>query len=371
VSVAEREPIVKLDATVPLSPEATLSDYADIRVDEQVEAVTDEQVEESVSRLQEANATWEATDRPVAAGDLVIMTAKATVDGEPFVDQSEAEYLADPENPNPVPGFAAALVGIEIGGSKSFSLEIPEDFRNSKFAGKTARFEVSVISTKAKVLPELTDDLVKGLGEGLNTVADLRIRIRENLEARAEQALKESLEEKVIDELVGRTTFELSPILIEHEAEHILHDQQHALARYNISFEQYLAQTGQSTDGLIAGAKDSAEKRLKRTLVMDRLAEAEKIEPSDDEIAAEIELWKAQGEGEQPTDYDSEESRKAVATVLRRRKAMERAIEIARSGPTGATKTGASAKKRKTAASKTKKQDAAAEAEAEEEKSEA
>ena len=70
-------------------------------------------------------------------------------------------------------------------------------------------------------------------------------------------------------------------------------------------------------------------------------------------------------------DYDSEESRKAVATVLRRRKAMERAIEIARSGPTGATKSGASAKKRKTAASKTKKQDAAAETEAEEEKGEA
>lgn len=373
VSVADRDPVVKLDATVPLSPEATLSDYSDIRFDDKLEEVTDEQIEENVSRLQESNATWEDASRPVEAGDLVTVTMKGTVEGQDFVEQSDSEYMADPENPNPVPGFSASLVGIEIGGSKSFSLEIPEDFRNTELAGKTADFEVSVSSTKAKVLPELTDELVKGLGEELNTLADLRTRIRENLEARAEQTLKESLEEKVIDALVERASFEVSPILIEHEAEHILHDQQQALSQYNISFEQYLAQTGQTSEQLIDGAKESAAKRLKRTLVMDQLADAEKVEPSDDEIEAEIEQWKAQQEGNDSADYDSEESRKAVVTVLRRRKAMERAIEIAQSAPTGAAKRKTSGTKKKTAASKAKKPKATAKADkqAAEEESEA
>jgi FKBP-type peptidyl-prolyl cis-trans isomerase (trigger factor) len=218
-------------------------------------------------------------------------------------------------------------------------------------AGKTAEFEVTVSAVKRKVLPELNDELVKGLGEGLNTVADLRSRIRENLEARADEALRESLEEKVIDALVERTAFEVAPLHIEHEAEHILHDQQHALARYNISFEQYMRQTGRTGDQLVEEAKQSAEKRLKRTLVMDKLAEAESIEPSEDEVSQEIEQWKSQAREGDATDYDSEESRNAAVTILRRRKAMERALEIARSSPDGATKAKSSRKSRSKKAS--------------------
>ena len=339
VEIVEREPVVKLDATVPLPSEATLGDYKDIRFDDKAEEVTDEQVEESIQNLLNAQATWEDTDQASTDGDLVTITVRATVEGEDFVNQTDAEYLAASDNPNPVPGFSAEVIGMAPGGSKQFSLQIPEDFSRPELAGKSAEFEVSASAVKRKVLPELNDDLVKGLGEGLNTVADLRSRIRENLEARADQALRESLEEKVIDELVERTTFEVAPLLIEHEAEHILHDQQHALARYNISFEQYMRQTGRTGDELVAKAKQSAETRLKRTLVMDKLADAESIEPSDEEVSQEIELWKAQSQGnDSQVDYDSDDTRKSVVTVLRRRKAMERAIEIARSTSNGAAK---------------------------------
>ena len=357
VDIVERDPVVKLDATVPLTPVATLGEYQDIRFDDKAEEVTDEQVEESVNRLLEAQATWEQAERPAEAGDLVTITVNSTVEGEPFISQQDAEYLADADNPNPLPGFSAAVLGIEIGSTKQFSLEIPEEFSRTELAGKTAEFEVTVSGVKRKVLPELNDELVKGLGEGLNTVADLRTRIRENLEARAEDALRESLEEKVIDELVERATFEVAPLLIEHEAEHILHDQQHALAQYNISFEQFMRQTGRTGDELVEQAKQSAEARLKRTLVMDRLADAEGLEPSDEEVSQEIELWKSQPrQGDSQVDYDSEDTRKSVVTVLRRRKAMERAIEIARStsndaakSSKGSAKTGSRRRKKQTA----------------------
>ncbi|MDA0232308.1 MAG: trigger factor [Chloroflexi bacterium] len=354
VSVVEREPVVKIDATVPLPPQGTLGEYASIRFDDEVEKITDEQVEESVQRLVEANASWEEVDRAVKAGDLITFSVTGTVDGEIFMDQEDSEYLADADNPNPVPGFSAALAGIEPGGNKSFSIDVPADFAREALAGKKTEFTVSVAKIQEKNLPELSDELVKGLGEGITTVADLRSRIRENLEARADQALRETLEEKVVNELVERSTFELAPLMIEHEAEHILYDQQSALARYNISIEQYLARTGQSSEELVAGAKKTAESRVKRTLVMDLLAESEGLEPASDEVAEEIEAWRARSEtgpnagshahsahldGGSETDYDSEDTRKAVVSVLKRRKAVERALEIAKSKANGAMQT--------------------------------
>lgn len=358
VSVVERDPVVKIDATIPLPPVATLGEYASIRFDDEIEQVTDEQVEESVQRLTEANASWNDVDRPVKAGDLITFTSRGTADDNTFMDQTDAEYLADADNPNPVPGFSAALVGIKPGESKSFSIEVPEDFSRAELAGKTAEFEVTVASVREKSLPELTDELVKGLGEGINTVADLRIRIRENLEARATQALRESLEQKVVDELVERSTFELSPIMLEHEAEHILREQEQALARYNISFDQYLAQTGQSADELVANATQTAERRVKRTLVMDKLAESEALEPTDAEIDAEIESLNAEhaGHDHEQTDYSSDEARQSVAAVLKRRKAVDRALEIAQ------TKDDTAKSATKKATSKRKKQVDAAEA---------
>ncbi len=351
VSITEREPVVKIDATVPLPPEATLGDYADISFDDEAEPVTDEQVEESVQRLVETNASWNDVERAVKADDLITFSVTGTVDGNTFIEQKDSEYLAAPDNPNPVPGFTDQLVGIEPGGEKQFSIEVPEDFNRAELAGKTADFTVSVASVREKELPELTDELVKGLGEGINTVADLRSTIRENLEARSEQTLRESLEEKVVDELVERSEFELAPLMLEHEAEHVLQDQQNALARYNISFEQFIAQTGQSTEEIIEKAKETAENRVKRTLVMDRLAEAEGIEPTDEEIEQEIEAWKNRpddGHGhDESTDEDA--TRNAVVAVLKRRKAVDRAIELAKADTNG-SKPGA----RKTAKKATK-----------------
>jgi trigger factor len=142
VSVKEREPVIKLEAIVPLSAEGTLGEYADIRFDDEAAEVTDEQVEESVERLVEARASWDDVERPVEAGDLITFTSNGSVDGETFMDQKDAEYLADADNPNPVPGFSGSLVGIENGGSKSFSIEIPPDFSREELAGKTARSSV-------------------------------------------------------------------------------------------------------------------------------------------------------------------------------------------------------------------------------------
>ena len=337
VSIAEREPIVKLDATVPLPPEATLGDYLSISFDDRPEPVTDEQVEESIRRLLETQATWEDVDGPAEPGDSAEITGTCVVNGEEEDRWDGDTVLVGAESAFQVRGFSAALTGMRPGESKSFTLEIAEGYDEAELVGKAADFEVTLSRIRRQKLPELNDELVKGLGEELQTVADLRSRIRENLEARANQALRESLEEKVLDELVGRSTFELAPLQVDHEAEHILYDQQQTLARYNISMEQFNQQSGRSADEMMALARESAEKRLKRTLAIDRLAEAENIEVSDEEVAEQIELLKAEvTERRQRVDLESDENRQAIIGTLKRRKAIARSIEIAQSGGNGA-----------------------------------
>lgn len=327
VNVIEREPVVKIDATVALSPVATLGDYKKLRFDDQLEEVTDEQVEEQIEQLRESQATWEPVTRSSRMGDLLTISAKGLVEGKEFTNIEGGEYLVESEGAYPVPGFAEQLKGLKEGGSKEFELLVPDDYPDTEFAGKTAQFTVDVSAVKKKELPELTDALAASLGENFKTVAELRTRVSENLEAQARDGLRRSLEEKIIAALVEGAEFEISPMIIDHEAGHVLEDQQRQLAQYNIDFQRYLERIGKTNEEIVAEAKDSAELRLKRSLVIDTLADSGETTVSDEDIAAEIALLQDQPQyvGE---DMDTDEARDAVRRVLRRRKVIDQVIEL-------------------------------------------
>ncbi len=349
IDVIEREPVVKIDATVALPPTATLGDYRKLEFGDRLEEVTDAQVKEQIEQVRESQATWEPVSRASRMGDLLTISAKGLVDGEEFTSVEEGEYLVESESVNPVPGFAAQLKGLKEGGSRQFELPVPDDYPNEKFAGKTAQFTVEVSAVKKKELPELTDALAASLGENFKTFAELRTRIGENLEAQAKDGLRRSLEEKIVEALVEGAEFVISPMIIDHEAEHVLDDQQRQLARYNIDFQQYLQGIDKSNEEIVAEAKDSAELRLKRSLVIDTLVESEEATVSDEDIAAEIAVMKesAQYAAE---DLDGDETRDAVRRILRRRTAIDQLIELihkpgATNGPTAKKSTTTPAKK--------------------------
>ncbi|MBC8453363.1 MAG: trigger factor [Chloroflexi bacterium] len=327
VNVTDRDPIVKIDATVALPPVATLGDYKKLKFDDELEAVTEEQIEAQLTQIRESQATWEPVTRAAKLGDLLTITSKGLVEGKEFADVDGGEFLAEAGSMNPVPGFAEQLKGMKEGDSKEFNIDIPGDYPNEEFAGKTANFTVEVSDVKKKELPKLTDALAASLGEDFKTVAELRARISENLEAQAKDGLRRSLEEKIVDALVEGAEFEVSPMIIEHEAEHVLEDQQRQLAQYNIDFQQYIQGIGKSTEEIVAEAKDSAELRLKRMLVIDTLAEDNDASVSDDEVAAEIALMQETPQYANE-DLDTDEARDAVQRILRRRTAIDQVIEI-------------------------------------------
>lgn len=346
INVIERDPVVKIDATVALPPVAKLGDYKKLKFDDELEAVSEEQIEEQLVQIQEAQANWVPAKRAAKLGDMLTITSKGLVEGKEFANVDAGEFLAEAGSMNPVPGFAEQLKGMKADDSKEFDIEIPADYPNEEFAGKTANFNVEVAEVKKKELPKLTDALAASLGEDFKTVAELRTRISDNLKAQAKDGLRRSLEEKIVDALVEAAEFEVSPMIIEHEAEHVLEDQQRQLAQYNIDFEQYIQGIGKSSEEIVAEAKDSAELRLKRMLVIDTLAEESDSSVSDEEVAAEIAMMQDTPQYANE-NLDTDEARDAVQRILRRRTAIDQVIEI-----THKPKAGKAAAKKSTATKK-------------------
>ncbi len=345
VNVTERDPVVKIDATVALTPVVTLGSYKHLKFDDQLDEVSEEQIEEQITQVRESQATWELVKRSVKMGDLLTITASGFSEEKEFAKVDSGEFLVEAGSMNPVPGFAEKLKGVKQGQSKEFTLDIPQDYPNGEFAGKKAHFNVSVSDVKKKTLPNLTNAFVVSLGDDIKTVAELRGRITDNLEKQASDGLRRSLEEKVIDALVGDAEFEVSPMIIEHEAEHVLEDQQRQLAQYNIDFQQYIDGLGKSNEEIVSEAKNSAELRLKRMLVVDRLVEDGGVTITPEQVAAETEIMQNQPQYEQE-NLDSDEARDAIQKVLQRRAAIDQVIAIIHKPKTAKSKTKADGKKK-------------------------
>ena len=327
VSVTERDPVVKIDATVALEPVATLGSYKHLKFEDEVDGVSEEQIEEQITQVRESQATWELVNRSVKFGDLTTITASGFVEGKEFAKVDSGEFLVEAGSMNPVPGFAEKLKGLKAEDSKEFTLDIPEDYPNEEFAGKKVNFNVSVADVKKKTLPKMTNAFVASLGDDTKTVAQLRDRITDNLQQQAKDGLRRSLEQKIIDALVDDAEFEVSPMIIEHEAEHVLEDQQRQLAQYNIDFQQYIEGLGKSTEEIVSEAKDSADLRLKRTLVVDTLVEDVGVTITPEEVAEETEIMQSQPQYEKQ-NLDTDEARDAIQKVLQRRAAIDKVIAI-------------------------------------------
>lgn len=326
VSVVEREPLPKLKATVPLKPVVELGDYRGLRFDDKPELVGDDRVESVINRVRDNHATFEPVDRPTAMEDMAVLGAvECKVDGRLVLGGKDAEYVLKADSAYPAEGFAQQLVGMRANESKSFTLKLPDNFRDTAAAGKQGEFAVTVSEIKQKNLPALDDEFAKSLGEGVQTLEKLRAKVRTELEKQASEAHRNLVEGKAIDALVERTKFEIPPLLIDHETEHLLVDQQEALARYKISFQDYMQSAGKTGEQLVSETRGSADTRVKRSLVLQELIKAENISVDDEEINAELERLRAGARTPQEaTSLDTDTARENVRSMLMRRRALER-----------------------------------------------
>ena len=333
VELVQREPIV-IKAVVPIAPEVVLDAYREIRVPVEPVVVTEDQINTLLDLLRQETAPWEPVDRPVAIGDQVTLDIKANLDGKETTKQDGVVYMVLEENVSPVAGFPQQLVGIKNHETKEFTISLPADYPDSNMAGKEVEFNVTIHEIKAKNLPDLDDEFAKGVGDGYDNLEALTKKLREDFLARRELEVQDKYEDQVFEKLLEKAEIDLSPLMVEHEVDHMLQNEEQALRRQQVSVEQYLQTVGKSSDEHRGELKQAAEARLKRTYAIGKVAELEGIKVSPVEIEEEIKrLLDAAGPnqpGSLRRNLESDDSRESLEQVLIRRKALQRLVEVAR-----------------------------------------
>ena len=281
---------LQVKATVPIQPKVELGDYRSLKIEPIATDIQDEQVDRVVTRLQESNATWEPVERPAQSGDRVAIDVSAKSGDTVVIDSKDAEYVIDPEGPQPAEGFADALIGMSAEETKTVTLKLPEDHRQAEVAGQDAEFEFTLHWVKERVLPPVDDEFAATLGMEYENVDALRTAIRENLESRETHERRLEHEEKVIQSVVDQATVDLPPQLTEEEAERLLQQMSQNLERQGIPLQSYLRFTQKSEEQFREELMTQAERNVRRNEVLNAVAQAEGIEITDDEIRAELSL---------------------------------------------------------------------------------
>jgi trigger factor len=331
IEIVQAEPVV-FTAVVPLKPVVELGDYHSIKLTPENVEVTKDQVDSVIEQLRRQHGTWEPVERPVAFDDLVTMDVDSTVEDKPFISQPGAQYQVMPNQPAPVPGFADQLVGIKVGEEKEFKLKLPEDYPTAELAGKEASFKVKVNEVKQQQLPKLDSEFVQLVSTEFKTMAALRKQLAKNLRFQAEQRAKEEFEERVVDALVDLSKVEFPPVLVEAEIERLLEQQASWLQQSGLALEEYLSRIKKTEEELREETRPVAVKRVTRSLVLDKVAEVEKIEVTDQEITADLEklVQGAEDKAEMKERVSSPQVRGSMEQLLTTQKTVQRLAEIAR-----------------------------------------
>ncbi|PYV56149.1 MAG: trigger factor [Acidobacteria bacterium] len=280
-------------ASFEVMPEIKVEGYKELRADHPEITVTDEEVEESLKALQEQKATFSPIEgRPIADGDY----AQVSLDGTPKQDEAETkpvhmdDVLVEIGGKNTMPEFTENLRGTNAGDERTFEVNYPEDFSDERLRGKTFSYKVKINAIKQKSLPELNDDFAKELGE-FSTLAEVKQKMREGMEHERRHAAERDAKDKLLTDLIRRNEFEVPDALVEHQIDIRLERGLRALAAQGMSSEHMKKM---DLPRLRAGQRDQALQEVKATLLLEKVADEEKIEVGDDEINREIETLATQ-----------------------------------------------------------------------------
>lgn len=328
--VETMEPLV-VKATIPVRPTIELGDYQGVRVPTEEVSVAESRIDDTLTALQRRASTLEPIERGIGWRDVVRLDVSATVESETLIEQQEAEVQLVEDRDVLFEGFEEQLLGKKKGDEFEFDLNTPETLQDPKFAGKQARFQVKIIETKEEVLPELNEEFVKSVGEGFDSLEALRARIREDIERVEQDQLTNRYHDEILSEITDRATIEYPPVMLDGEIERLLHEQA-GNQNHGPEMDRYLASIGKTEDEVREELRPIAETRLRRSLVLSQVAEAENIEASEEDIDAEIETMtgSAGPQGAQLRElFNSENGRDTIRRNLITRKTLARLVEIA------------------------------------------
>jgi trigger factor len=308
--IQQGEPL-KFKASFEVMPAITVGGYKELRAEKPVIAVTDEEVEQTMKNIQEQRATFTSVEgRALADGDF----AQVSLDGKPKEGEGKPvhmdEVLVEVAGKTTMPEFTENLRGAGAGDERTFDVVYPADFSDQRLAGKTLNYTIKVQAIKQKHLPELNDEFAKEISE-FSTLEEVRKQIRENMTAERQHEAEHQAKDKLVAELIKRNDFELPEALVERQIDLRLERGLRALAAQGMKAEDIKKM---DIHRLRAGQRDQAVQEVKASLLLNQIAEEEKIEVTDQEIDREVEALAKQ----------SKQSAEAIRTRLTREGVLDR-----------------------------------------------
>ena len=279
---------LQLKFVIVLAPEVKLGQYKGLNIEKAKVSVTEKEVNESIDRLIQGNASLVVSEKPAKEGDTVVMDFVGKVDGKEFEGGKADNYSLELGSHSFVPGFEEQLVGKKAGEVVEVKVKFPEQYV-PELAGKDAVFTCTIHEVKEKVLPELNEELIKDLNiPEVKDVEGLKKHQKEQLKAQKEQSATNEALNKVIEEISKNAKIELAHEMIDDEVEGMRKNLEQQVQSRGMSVEQYLQITGQKEEDLSKKMHEDAEKNLRAILVMEQIAKEEKIAVTDADVEFEM-----------------------------------------------------------------------------------
>lgn len=320
-------------AKVTVKPEVKLGDYTGLEVEEKETTVTEEDVEAELKALQQRFAELVVKeDGEVEDGDTAMIDFEGFLNDEPFEGGKGENYALVIGSGSFIPGFEEQLIGAKKGEEKEIQVTFPEEYHAEDLAGKEVTFKVKINEIKEQQLPELDDEFAKDANEDVETLQELKETIKKDLKERKETDALNAKRDAVIEQAVNNSEIDLPEAMIETEVDRMLPEFEQRLQMQGMNLELYYQLTASNEDALKEQMKEEAEMRVRTRLTLEAIAEAEKVEASDEELNEELtkiaEMYQTDAENVRNI-YESQGYLESLRDDLKARKAIDLLVEKA------------------------------------------
>lgn len=279
---------VEMTMEITVKPEITIENYKGVEANKGDDTVSAADVKAELASMQERNARIVTVeDRKAKKDDIAVIDYEGFVDGVAFDGGKDENHELTLGSGHFIPGFEDQIIGHKPGDEFDVNVTFPEEYA-AELAGKEAVFKVTLHEIKVKELPALDDEFAKDVSDEYDTLADLKKGVKEDLKKKKSENVKAEFESNVLEKVTELVEGEIPEVMIEHKLDEDIQNYESRLSQQGISFDIYLQYLGIDKDKFREDMREKAEKQVKLQLAVEKIAELEKIEATDDEAKAKL-----------------------------------------------------------------------------------
>ena len=279
--------------TVAVYPIVEVKDYKGVEIEKVEQEVKEEDIDRDIESMQKRNARVVSVEREVKEGDTVVLDYEGFVGETQFEGGTAFKQELKIGSGMFIPGFEEQLVGVKAGEKKDVNVTFPTEYHAEDLAGKEAVFKCTVHEVKEEQLPELDDEFAKDVSE-FDTLDELKQSVRERLEKYAQASAENQMQDAALMKVVEANEIEVPAVMVEDEMNRMTQELDQQLRYQGLTLAQYLEFTKKDMAGFREEIKPDAERQVKTRMILVGIAEAEKLEVSEEEMEEELKVMAIQ-----------------------------------------------------------------------------